>query len=102
MSPLTCTACNKPGKAAADPLMVSLQLLLKKSSWVVNSPCSICLRSFIDANMLKKKRQRVLNQLGGFSQQGDASSVQGKDQFQTGAGLLKSRCSSQSVKVFSV
>lgn len=42
-------------------------------------PNSICFRSFVDANMMKKKRQRVLNQLGGFSQQGAVSSVQGKD-----------------------
>lgn len=42
-------------------------------------PCSVRFRSFVDANMLRKKRQRVLNELGGFSQQGAVSSVQGKD-----------------------
>ncbi|XP_041656747.1 Meckel syndrome type 1 protein isoform X2 [Cheilinus undulatus] len=32
-------------------------------------------RSFIDANMLKKRRQRVFDQLGGFSQQGAVCSI---------------------------
>uniref|UniRef100_H3CQC7 MKS transition zone complex subunit 1 n=1 Tax=Tetraodon nigroviridis TaxID=99883 RepID=H3CQC7_TETNG len=41
-----------------------------------NLHCMQQARSFVDANMLKKKRQRVLNQLGGFSQQGAVSSVQ--------------------------
>ncbi|XP_056909515.1 Meckel syndrome type 1 protein isoform X1 [Takifugu flavidus] len=41
-----------------------------------NLHCMQQARSFVDANMLRKKRQRVLNQLGGFSQQGAVSSVQ--------------------------
>lgn len=40
---------------------------------------SVFFRAFVDANMMKKRRQQVFHQLGGFSQQGAVSSVLGKD-----------------------
>lgn len=40
--------------------------------------CCILFRAFIDANTLKKRRQTVLDQLGGHSQQGSVYNVLGK------------------------
>lgn len=40
--------------------------------------CCVCFRAFVDATMLKKRRQKVFDQLGGFSQQGAVCSILGK------------------------
>lgn len=39
----------------------------------------VCFRAFVDANVMKKRRQQVFDQLGGFSQQGAVCSILGKD-----------------------
>lgn len=54
-------------------------------------PCFVCFRAFVDANMLKKRRQKVYDQLGGFSQQGAVCTILGKDSH--GANLCKSTLS---------
>lgn len=46
-------------------------------------PCFVCFRAFVDANMLKKRRQKVFDQLGGFSQQGAVCTILGKDTVKT-------------------
>lgn len=40
-------------------------------------------RAFVDANIMKKRRQQVFHQLGGFSQQGAVSTILGKEVLQT-------------------
>jgi len=42
------------------------------------SACCTLFRAFIDASTLKKRRQTVLDQLGGHSQQGSVYNVLGK------------------------
>lgn len=54
-------------------------LFFKKQIGVVSCiHASVFFRAFVDANMMKKRRQQVFHQLGGFSQQGAVSSVLGK------------------------
>lgn len=55
-------------------------ILIITSGWCgLMCPCFVCFRAFIDANMLKKRRQKVYDQLGGFSQQGAVCTILGKD-----------------------
>lgn len=42
-------------------------------------PCCVSFRAFADGNMMKKKREKVFDQLGGFSQQGAVCTILGKD-----------------------
>lgn len=42
------------------------------------SACCTLFRAFVDASSLKKRRQTVLDQLGGHSQQGSVYNVLGK------------------------
>lgn len=46
-------------------------------------PCFVYFRAFVDANMLKKRRQKVFDQLGGFSQQGAVCTILGKNTVKT-------------------
>uniref|UniRef100_A0AAQ6AAW6 MKS transition zone complex subunit 1 n=1 Tax=Amphiprion ocellaris TaxID=80972 RepID=A0AAQ6AAW6_AMPOC len=57
-----------------------------------NLHCIQQARSFVDAAMLKKRRQKVFDQLGGFSQQGAVCNILGKEiTLSSGCGGLKSK-----------
>ena len=42
-------------------------------------PCCVCFRAYVDATMMKKRRQKVFEKMGGFSQQGAVCTILGKD-----------------------
>lgn len=78
-SNVSSTEINRLGPASS--------LLFKRLISVVSRiHANVFFRAFVDANMMKKRRQQVFHQLGGFSQQGAVSSILGK------YVLLKVKC----------
>lgn len=88
--PLICTVCNSPGECGLrrDGIGPPSRTvwgrrprcsLHKQISVLSRIHASVFFRAFVDANMMKKRRQQVFHQLGGFSQQGAVSSILGKE-----------------------
>lgn len=71
--------CNPPGSEESDGLR-SVPVLHYTAAvhWFHVLVCFLGFRAFVDANVMKKRRQQVFDQLGGFSQQGAVCSILGK------------------------
>lgn len=107
VSPLICTAYSKPGKYTFNMSVMDHYkaqfLLCTNFLWNISFiiiicytinvlvsctvallcllmfPCCVCFRAYVDATMMKKRRQKVFEKLGGFSQQGAVCTILGKD-----------------------